>query len=642
MKKLLLVFAVVAILMPGCKKIEESIDALSDRIDTLEKVTIPSIEEQIESVNELIIELEEIDKYLEYKIKSLESDVESNSEDIYYLQKRSVSLDDKIAELQNYVDIEIQKMKDNASAAYATLEQFNSAKAELETLKQAIFTLGTKFEALDKKVADAIKSLNEQIADLQNRLARAEVNIENLLARIQSVSYVPQYSDGKALVTRIGAISEIELDFKVSPKECVAELEKVWSEALSCEAVYTKTRVVSLVKLTVTKFETDAENGIITVTASCENLSEEFFAGTQEASVALVISDGNNSVTSENIPMIADGIHHIYAKAIIGEDTRATYGEGLVATWEDGDQIALLQEHANYSKIFSIVNKLNIKEGLGTNTASFDGYILVNTSAPRVYHIAYPTSAVSFLTSSTPSLEGSISYKNSSPTSGYQLKAHGTYNYIYNSTLNITIPTTQNGKWEPYMYASTSEAVDSDAICTKVLTTLNGAIAVRAFEPDRVTPKQLKQITITSSNADIAGVFSGTAQSVGSLGEVVGDETAWHTSFEEASAQSKALASLESKVKTMTPATTTVTKTMSLSFVGGEKSITISGLESIPADSEGYYTYYINVAPATLAAGTLTIEAIDTNDATIAKTHPSDHTIKAGHCIGFIFAWSYE
>ena len=334
------------------------------------------------------------------------------------------------------------------------------------------------------------------------------------------------------------------------------------------------------------------------------------------------------------------GSHTLYAEVGVGEeDTKATYGEGLVATWEENDQIALLQEHANYGTTFSVVNTLNIKDGAGTSKALFNGEISVDANAPRVYHIAYPASAVKFNTASELSLVGSVTYENNSPIAGYQLKAHGTYNYIYNSTLSVTVPTTQYGKWEPYMYASTSEAVNSDAIGAKVLTTLTGAIAVRAFEPDGATPKQLKQITITSSNADIAGVFSGTAQSVGSLGEVVGDETAWHSSFEESSAKSKALASLESKVKAMVPATVSQTKAMSLSFVGGEKSITISGLESIPADSDGFYTYYINVAPATLAAGTLTIEAVDTNNTATKKTLKDEITVAASQFKGAKVVW---
>ena len=58
----------------------------------------------------------------------------------------------------------------------------------------------------------------------------------------------------------------------------------------------------------------------MTVTASGENLSEEFFAGTQEASVALAISDGNNSVTSEYIPMVTkESTDEIWYKTTDGQ-----------------------------------------------------------------------------------------------------------------------------------------------------------------------------------------------------------------------------------------------------------------------------------------------------------------------------------
>ena len=330
------------------------------------------------------------------------------------------------------------------------------------------------------------------------------------------------------------------------------------------------------------------------------------------------------------------GEHTIYAEVGVGEDSRATYGDDLSAMWEENDQIALLQEHADYGKTFSTVNKLNIKQGWGTSSAFFNGDITVDATSPRVYHIAYPASAVKFNVSSSLALVSGISYQNNSPIAGYQLIASGVYNYTYNSTLTITLPTEQNGKWEPYMYASTSEAVASNGIGAKTLTTLNGAIAIRAFEPDGVTPKQLKSITITSSDVAIAGAFSGTATSVGSLGTVSGDETAWHTAFEESSAQSKARASLESKAQSLEPTSTSVTKAMSLSFKGSERVITLTNLENIPMDSEGYYTYYVNIAPTTV--GTLEIQALDINGGEIDRI-VNDQTFTASHRKGYKLTW---
>ena len=330
------------------------------------------------------------------------------------------------------------------------------------------------------------------------------------------------------------------------------------------------------------------------------------------------------------------GEHTIYAEVGVGEDSRATYGDDLSAMWEENDQIALLQEHADYGKTFSTVNKLNIKQGWGTSSAFFSGDITVDATSPRVYHIAYPASAVKFNVSSSLALVSGISYQNNSPIAGYQLIASGVYDYTYNSTLTITLPAQQNGKWEPYMYASTSEAVASNGIGAKTLTTLNGAIAIRAFEPDGVTPKQLKSITITSSDVAIAGAFSGTATSVGSLGTVTGDETAWHTAFEESSAQSKARASLESKAQSMEPTSTSVTKAMSLSFNGSERVITLTNLENIPMDSEGYYTYYVNIAPTTV--GTLEIQALDINGGEIDRI-VNDQTFTASHRKGYKLTW---
>ena len=329
------------------------------------------------------------------------------------------------------------------------------------------------------------------------------------------------------------------------------------------------------------------------------------------------------------------GSHTIYAEVGVGEVTKATYGDDFSAMWEEGDQIALLQEHADYGKTFSVVNKLNIKEGWGTNSAKFNGDISVDATSPRVYHIAYPAEAVKFNVSSSFALVGDISYANSG-TAGYELKATGTYNYTYNSNLTITLPAQQNGEWTPYMYASTTEAVSSMGIGTQKLTTLTGAVAIRAFEADGVTPKQLKSITITSNDAAIAGAFSGTATSVGSLGSVTGEKTDWYTLLQQSAAQKDAREKLESKAQGMEPTSTSVTKAMSLSFTGTANTIEATNLENIAMDKDGFYTYHINVVPATV--GSLTIVATAADGSSIVKSI-SNQTFKASARKGYTLKW---
>lgn len=329
------------------------------------------------------------------------------------------------------------------------------------------------------------------------------------------------------------------------------------------------------------------------------------------------------------------GEHSVFTEVGIGEATKAGYDENLAAIWEENDQIALLQEHADYDKTFTTVNKLNIKEGWGTNSARFNGEAFVDSTDPRIYHIVYPASAASFGVSSSLTLVGDISYENNSPIAGYQLKASGVYNYTYNSTLNVIVPTTQKGKWEPYMYASTSEAVSTEYIGAKRLTTLTGAIGILAFEADGTTPKQLKSLAIIASKP-IAGAFTGTSTSVGSLGVVTGDETAWHTSFEENSAKSKARASLESKAQGMEPASTSVTKAMSLSFAGSETTVSAEDLETIAADSNGNYTYYLNVAPFEGAEVTIIATAVDGSTAIKTSTI---NKVEAGQRVRGAIVW---
>ena len=503
MKKLLLLVTVLAMLLPGCKKIEESIDALSNRIDKLEQKTIPTIDEQIAAINVSLDALDAMDKELKGYIDGLQATADNLQEQINAtntkigevkaelqgeistakaellaelevletelknelaqinatietLKEKDKELDEKIKDLNDYVNNELTKTTTWVDATFATLEQYNSLVTEIAVIKEqikatnqsiaaletylttkinadiaasvaslnadiqqkvkditdaytnavkaakeeitsayttaiqtAITNLGTSLKAwvgeqlsnyytiaeidakilalqnsikkgdealqiqldllkedlqtmkielttayqkaiqdaittnngvIDTKIANEIASVNQhinsevatinaKIAEIESRLDNIEARLEELeklLQCIQSVSYIPTYDDGKATVISDGSKSQVTLDFEVSPKDAVVELAKVWQSAVSLKAVYTQTRAVSFVDMPITNFESDATNGIISITASGENLSVEFFVGTQSASVRLSISDGNNSVTSDYISMMAN------------------------------------------------------------------------------------------------------------------------------------------------------------------------------------------------------------------------------------------------------------------------------------------------------------------------------------------------
>ena len=187
---------------------------------------------------------------------------------------------------------------------------------EIATINATIKALTERIESIESEIS----SIKQQIAEILGDITDIKEDISKLLARIQSVSYIPTYDDGKAMVKYNGSTSRVTLDFEVSPKDAVVKLAKVWENAVSLKAVYTGTRAVSFIDMPIVKFESDPANGVISVTASGENLSTEFFNGTQSASVRLTISDGNNSVTSEYIHVFLNReVHEIRYTSTDGE-----------------------------------------------------------------------------------------------------------------------------------------------------------------------------------------------------------------------------------------------------------------------------------------------------------------------------------
>lgn len=227
MKKLLLVIAAVAMLLPSCQKIEDAINALDNRVTELEGEKISSTEQQIENINTSIADLEAMDIELKNYITALQgtaaelqksidttntkidnvkmalqgeistakADVlaqletlrtEMNNElsqinsNIATLQAKDTELEGKITELRNYVDTELKNTEDWATATFSTLEQYNALCTEIATIK-------TQIENLNKSISELETRLNTKIATdiatavkgLQGELAEAVTEITN-------------------------------------------------------------------------------------------------------------------------------------------------------------------------------------------------------------------------------------------------------------------------------------------------------------------------------------------------------------------------------------------------------------------------------------------------------------------------------
>ena len=223
---------------------------------------------------------------------------------LQYLQQSIANGNVALAEELNALEAQLSATKLELTEAYQ-----NAIRTAIEEHNGVITsTIASQIASVNSRIDNEIATINNKITNIENRLNNIETQLSNLLSRIQSVSYIPTYSDGKATVKYLGDAAQLTLDFEVSPKDAVEELAKVWQSAVSVKAIYTQTRAVTFIDMPIVDFTSDATNGVISLIASAANLSDEFLAGTKTVSARLSISDGNNSVTSEYIPLVAQAI----------------------------------------------------------------------------------------------------------------------------------------------------------------------------------------------------------------------------------------------------------------------------------------------------------------------------------------------
>ncbi len=224
--------------------------------------------------------------------------ISQNASDIMQLEQRFANIENEFEETcQRIISEAISNNGSiNSSEALALNTRIDN---EISTFNYQIALIATRVSVVENDIA----TIKKQITTILSDIADLKESISALLSRIQSVSYIPQYVDGIATLKDTGSASRVTLDFEISPKDAVYTLVKVWQQAVSIKAIYTETRAVEFIDMPIISLIADATNGIISVTASGENLSESFFNGTQTASLRLAISDGNNSVTSDYVSM---------------------------------------------------------------------------------------------------------------------------------------------------------------------------------------------------------------------------------------------------------------------------------------------------------------------------------------------------
>ena len=243
------------------------------------------------------------------------------------------------AAMKEWVNGELQKVYSDISAlrielealvaSAATDEELAAAVAAQQTaLEQAKSELTAAYEAAIKKaiednggvindaiaaaIAAATNNLQSEIdgikAEITSIKSRIDALEEKFATRIQSLAFVPQYTDGKILLDYTYRTTQAH--FRISPAS-IAKL--ISAENVTAFARYTydpTTRAfVPEFPLSVMSVTSD-DSGVIEVNLKedSNNLFDtEFWNGTKEAVIYICISDGNSNVVSDAVPMIAHG-----------------------------------------------------------------------------------------------------------------------------------------------------------------------------------------------------------------------------------------------------------------------------------------------------------------------------------------------
>lgn len=232
--------------------------------------------------------------------------IAANSQAIYELEEQLYKTKEEItAAYKSAISTAITNLEGKLSGKIAAEVQLINSRIddEVKAINAAIATLADRVTQCEKD----IKSIKTSIYNMQIEISDIQDQIEAILARIQSIEYIPQYSDGKATMyyTNNGKITpgSATFDFELQPAATAEELADVWEEALSMKAVHTQTRAaINFVDMEIVSVT--AEDGVLTVVVSGADLSDDFYLGRISANACLVISDGNNELASDYINMV--------------------------------------------------------------------------------------------------------------------------------------------------------------------------------------------------------------------------------------------------------------------------------------------------------------------------------------------------
>ena len=301
----------------------EAAEALADAVAELEAAYKAAI---AELKAELVEKIETADALLQGQIDDLVEDLAAAVEDIAELQTDMTAvkgrLDGAEKAIQDNADAIAtaqEDIKDLKAADEALGKKIDETKAALEAaLAEAVALLEASIEDLQGQIDetnDALDTLTENfndlradydkfVAEVNAKLDALTANVEGLLNRIQSVVYVPEYTDGKITVKNVtfgnDAASMVlcgyaKVQYDIYPAYAAEALATSYKEGmLSFNHEDLKTRAAHEFDILAVNYK---GNGRVEL----EVLLHNFNLATENVAVSLVVNAPEGDKTASNL-----------------------------------------------------------------------------------------------------------------------------------------------------------------------------------------------------------------------------------------------------------------------------------------------------------------------------------------------------
>lgn len=286
----------------------------------------------------------------ELTVEALKSDIEAglrkdeNPAEITGLSVSVAKASQEVETLAGEIFLLAAEVEEEYKAALKTLTS-DPAAFDGESLSELNSKVATKAEASDRSITDLaadVKECQETLANLQQRLEVLEGNVNELLGMIQSVTFVSDYPDDKAvayyrMTSEINAERAAEgkmdripentfdLNFLVRPAAVADALDQMWNsgqkDVLSIIGYYAQQvqpapSDYKFINFEVSNVVSSRGKGLLTVTVD-NAFSDEFYFREVGAKLALSVESGQNNCTSKFVeiaPMDITG--KVYAESL--------------------------------------------------------------------------------------------------------------------------------------------------------------------------------------------------------------------------------------------------------------------------------------------------------------------------------------